>query len=137
MRTISLEQVRVTNADRSRAVDRLVHALSEGSLTMTEFEQRTEAALAARTRGELADLIVDLPNDFTGTAPPPNQPGLPASRVQSLHALTAVWLLLSVVIAIGWAVLGLVTGHLGGPWPLWAIGPTGAVVSTLWLAATR
>ncbi len=43
---------------------RLRRALGEGRLTLTEFEERTTAAYAARTRGELADLTADRPRDL-------------------------------------------------------------------------
>nr|WP_204263697.1 DUF1707 domain-containing protein [Geodermatophilus normandii] len=37
--------------------------LAEGRLDVTEFDERVRAAYAARTLGELADLIADLPPD--------------------------------------------------------------------------
>ncbi len=56
--------VRVSDVERERVVTRLRRALGEGRLTLTEFEERTTAAYAARTRGELADLTADLPRDL-------------------------------------------------------------------------
>lgn len=43
---------------------RLERALRDGRLTIVEFDERTRAAYAARTRGELDDLTEDLPPDL-------------------------------------------------------------------------
>jgi primosomal protein N'' len=55
--------VRASDAERDATLDRLSEAAGEGRLTMEEFSQRMEAASSARTRGELARLVADLPPD--------------------------------------------------------------------------
>ncbi len=55
---------RASDADRERVADRLRRALDEGRLTVTEFDERTRAAYAARTYGELDELTTDLPEDL-------------------------------------------------------------------------
>ena len=57
--------VRASDADRDRVVDTLRVAVGDGRLTADEFGERMEAALSARTLGELAVLTADL---VTGTA---------------------------------------------------------------------
>lgn len=57
--------VRASDVDRDQTVEALAAASAEGRLTLEEYSQRSEAALVARTRGELISLTVDLP------APPP------------------------------------------------------------------
>jgi len=52
---------RASHADRDRAVDVLRVAAGDGLLTPDELDQRLEAALTARTLGELAALTADLP----------------------------------------------------------------------------
>jgi Domain of unknown function (DUF1707) len=52
--------MRASDADRDRVVDVLRAAAGEGRLTTEEFGQRVEAALSARTIGELAALTADL-----------------------------------------------------------------------------
>jgi hypothetical protein len=54
-------QLRASHADRDRAVDVLRLAAGEGRLSVDELETRLEAALSARTMGELAALTSDLP----------------------------------------------------------------------------
>jgi hypothetical protein len=38
--------------------------LRDGRLTIVEFDERVQAAYAARTRGDLEDLTEDLPPDL-------------------------------------------------------------------------
>ncbi|MFJ9842502.1 DUF1707 domain-containing protein [Kitasatospora sp. NPDC101155] len=57
----SQPEMRASHADRDRVVDLLSGAAGEGRLTADELDQRLEAALSARTVGELAELTADLP----------------------------------------------------------------------------
>lgn len=54
---------RASDAERQAVVRRLERALRDGRLTILEFDERTRAAYAARTRGELDELTEDLPPD--------------------------------------------------------------------------
>jgi hypothetical protein len=56
--------LRVSNAERQAVVRRLERALREGRLTITEFDERVQAAYAAHTRADLEDLTEDLPPDL-------------------------------------------------------------------------
>jgi hypothetical protein len=53
--------LRVSDADRDRAVAELSEHFEAGRLTTEELEERTGRALRARTERELADLFADLP----------------------------------------------------------------------------
>ncbi|MEU8866806.1 DUF1707 SHOCT-like domain-containing protein [Streptomyces umbrinus] len=53
--------LRASHADRDRVVDVLRIAAGDGLLTADELDERLEAALSARTLGELATLTADLP----------------------------------------------------------------------------
>ncbi|MBC9711140.1 DUF1707 domain-containing protein [Streptomyces sp. TRM66268-LWL] len=53
--------LRASHADRDRVVDVLRIAAGDGLLTSDELDERVEAALSARTLGELAPLTADLP----------------------------------------------------------------------------
>ncbi|MFJ6381647.1 DUF1707 domain-containing protein [Kitasatospora sp. NPDC092039] len=53
--------MRASHEDRDRVVELLGVAAGDGRLTSDELDQRVEAALSARTVGELADLTADLP----------------------------------------------------------------------------
>jgi hypothetical protein len=53
--------LRAGDADRDRTVDLLRTAVVEGRLTLEEFGERVGSAHLARTEGELATLVADLP----------------------------------------------------------------------------
>jgi Domain of unknown function (DUF1707) len=72
--------IRVSDAGRDAAVERLSAATGDGRLTLEEFSQRMERATAARTRADLDRLVADLPADAaaagsavtSGTSAPPS-----------------------------------------------------------------
>jgi len=53
--------MRVSDADRDRALSELGQAFQVGRITADEFDQRSGQALAARTGKELTALLADLP----------------------------------------------------------------------------
>jgi hypothetical protein len=55
--------LRVSDADRDRAIARLSEHFQAGRLTSEEFEERSRAALRTRTERELRILFADLPQD--------------------------------------------------------------------------
>jgi Domain of unknown function (DUF1707) len=55
------DDLRATHDDRNRAVEALRVAAGDGRLTLEELDERVGAALTARTYGELARLVSDLP----------------------------------------------------------------------------
>jgi Flp pilus assembly protein TadB len=57
------ELLRASDADRDAVIDRLGEAAGEGRLEADELEQRLDGALRARTYGELAELLTDLPGE--------------------------------------------------------------------------
>jgi hypothetical protein len=70
--------LRVSDADRDRAIAELSEHFQAGRLTTEELEDRTGRALQACTAGELAELFTDLPRRqaaMTGTAPTPARAG--------------------------------------------------------------
>jgi len=56
-----LPELRASHEDRDRVVDTLRTAGGDGRLTAEELDARVERALSARTQGELAALVDDLP----------------------------------------------------------------------------
>jgi hypothetical protein len=65
-----------SHADRERAVDVLRAGYAEGRLEQPEFETRVARAYAARTVGELALLVADLPQGPV----PQSAPATPVPR---------------------------------------------------------
>jgi hypothetical protein len=70
--------LRASHVDRDRAVELLRVAAGDGRLTAEELDERLEAALTARTCGELAALTTDLP------AIPDSAPGTPVPEPKDL-----------------------------------------------------
>ena len=56
-----MDEIRVGDAERSDALDRLGTLFADGYLDVGDFEERTGQAAVARTRGELSMLFDDLP----------------------------------------------------------------------------
>jgi hypothetical protein len=55
------DHIRASDLDRDAVVETLRDAFSEGRLTLEEFQDRTTAAYASRTWGDLRELTTDLP----------------------------------------------------------------------------
>lgn len=55
------DELRIGNQERERAVHLLHEAVGAGYLDLQEFDERSRAAYAARTRGELRVVLADLP----------------------------------------------------------------------------
>jgi hypothetical protein len=68
----SPDQLRASHEDRDRVAEMLRVAAGDGRLTAEELDERLEAALTARTYGQLAALVKDLParGAAAGAAPP-------------------------------------------------------------------
>jgi hypothetical protein len=98
--------MRVSDADRDRAIAELSEHYQAGRLTTEELEDRTGRALAARTSADLAALFTDLPRrqgPVTSSAP-----SIPASPGRSWPARVPV---VPVAILAVVAVLALLGGH--------------------------
>jgi len=54
--------LRVSDAEREHVAGLLQKAVGRGLITLDEFTERTDRALAARTRGDLNSVLIDLPD---------------------------------------------------------------------------
>ena len=100
------DSLRASDADRDAVTDRLGDAAGEGRLEPDELEQRVEAALRARTYGELARLVADLPG---GAEVPWRRSGRSLGRTAAVATavLAAALLALAVVALVVLAVLAI------------------------------
>jgi hypothetical protein len=69
-----MDPLRISDDDREAAVRALGEQYAEGRLTKDEFDERSDAAWSARTRGDLGPLFEDLP------VRTPAQPAFAAGR---------------------------------------------------------
>jgi DUF1707 SHOCT-like domain len=83
--------LRAADADRERIAERLRTGHTEGRLDLAEFQQRLERGYAAKTLGELDELVSDLPASDERPAVRRTGPGWrPAALVPILIALILV-----------------------------------------------
>ncbi|MEV4638275.1 DUF1707 domain-containing protein [Actinoplanes sp. NPDC049548] len=128
------DEMRAADADRQAVADQLRVALEEGRLELHEYDERLQRAYAAKTYGDLAGLLTDLP---AATVPAPRPaPDAALLVTASDGELTRRWLaevwgswvsVVGITVAI-WAVTCLATGGLTYFWPVWVAGPWGLVL---------
>jgi hypothetical protein len=108
MSTYPSGALRVSDADRDRAISELSEHFQAGRLTVEELDDRTGRALAARTAQELADLFTDLPRQ---KPPVTSAVSAPAGTGAFLPArMPAVPIVILAVVVLG----SLFSGHHGG-----------------------
>jgi len=67
----AVNEMRASDADRDRYAAVLQDAYAQGRLTRAEYDERLDAALSAKTYGELEPLVADLPADNLPVLKPP------------------------------------------------------------------
>lgn len=106
--TTNQAAIRASDHDRDAVVQQLEEQTAQGRLTVAEFQERVDAALTARTWGELAeltnDLPVDLPTPFhsTSSASAASSPGAGRAR-NACHWACLLPFLLAVVVGVAGA----------------------------------
>jgi len=137
--------IRASDADRDRTASLLREHHAADRLTSEEFSERLDRAFAAKTVGEIDKLLADLPGIDLYRLPDsaltrqPRQSQVarrhPGRRSNGWRAAWGVWFTASLVCFVIW---GLTTAP-GYVWPLWVVGPWGAVMAGSWLttAAVR
>jgi hypothetical protein len=142
--------LRAADADREAVAATLGEHMAAGRLTVAEYDERLARVYAAKTYGELDELTADLPAAPTpSTAPattraPVDAPApsdvSPAPRPAPVagwgggwsggwddgHGWRA-WAGTSVIVLAIWLITG-IAGSFGYFWPIWVIGPWGAVL---------
>ncbi len=142
---MSNPRIRASDADRDRTAALLREHLAAGRLTAEEFNDRLDRTYAARTLGELDDILMDLPaidlyqlpdaslhrRRPSGGYPLPwlMAPGAVSRLSPQWKAAWGSWLSVSLVCFVVW----LLSGHPGNLWFLWVAGPWGALMLGRWL----
>ncbi len=142
--------LRAADADRAAVAAQLGEHMSAGRLTVAEYDERLARAYAARTYGELQELTADLPPTprpaGAGTSPTPGTDAAPRDPSPTpaqgpgpwawggpcawngVHSSWRAWLSTAVIVLAVWAVTSVATGGFVYFWPIWVIGPWGAVL---------
>jgi hypothetical protein len=129
--------LRAADADRAVVADVLGRHMAAGRLTVAEYEERLTRAYAARTYGDLAELTTDLPD----AAPAPAASGATvategASPVRwGAHGWHGAdpgdwrsWASTAAIVLAIWATTSLISWEFLYFWPIWVIGPWGAIL---------
>ena len=127
--------LRAADADRAAVAAQLGEQMSAGRLSVEEYDERLARAYAARTYGELEALTADLPRPV----PQPPAPARAAPRAghvpacgwsggPSREAAWRNWAVTAVIVLSVWIATSIGSGDLQYPWPIWVIGPWGAVL---------
>jgi len=139
-------KTRASDADRDRAAAALRDHLAAGRLTIEEFDQRLDQAYAAKTLGDLEEVMTDLPGTDLGQLPDasvdragaspldrrrlpgPIEPG-PGRFSPAWRATWGSWLAISLLFFVVW----LASGASGGLWFLWVPLALGALLLGRWI----
>lgn len=139
--------IRASDADRDRAAATLREHLAAGRLTIEEFDERLDKVYAAKTLGELAEVMTDLPatdleqlpsNSLDRSAAEPRLPGRRSSPSieaaqgrfsPAWRAAWGSWLAISLFLVVIW----LASGAGGGLWFLWVALALGALLLGRWI----
>lgn len=139
--------IRASDQDRDRTANMLREHHAVGRLDADEFNERLDKTFAAKTMGDLEALTADLPAVDPYPLPTSTMArhysggtGLPASSVlgamsraegrfsPAWQAAWGSWLGTALLMIVIWALTG-----AGYPWPLWVIGPWGAILAGRWI----
>ncbi|WFE26932.1 DUF1707 domain-containing protein [Solwaraspora sp. WMMD791] len=96
--------LRASDADRERVVRSLERHTSAGRLSLDEHADRVERTMHARTHGELAAVLADLPAEPDGSEAEPAGSGQTGSEP---HQLLVAFLVAGLALVVLTALLGL------------------------------
>jgi hypothetical protein len=116
--------MRISDADRAAAAERLRIAVDEGRLDLTEYDARLRSAYAATTYGELEPITADLP---PVTVPAVKEPAAVADRRKWLNEWRE-WAGGAVIMIAIWGTTSLVSGSMHAFWPAIPLGIWAAVL---------
>ncbi|QIS14621.1 DUF1707 SHOCT-like domain-containing protein [Nocardia arthritidis] len=113
---------RASDAERERVVRLLGRHMADGRIDLAEYDQRVARVYATATREELSVVLSDLPRLKDSVAQR-------NSRVPIWQRIEGgSWLGVSVLVLVIWGAISLGVGSLTYFWPMWVIGPWGAVL---------
>jgi hypothetical protein len=126
--------LRAADTDRAAVAAALGRALSDGRLTVEEYDERLAKAYAAKTYGELDQLTTDLPRSGPAPAaaeaprPAPSGSCPPAGWSRGRRSVWASWLTTAIIVTGIWLATSISNGRPDHFWPIWVIVPWGAVL---------
>jgi hypothetical protein len=110
-----MSEIRASDQERERTVEALRRHAAAGRIDSAELEERLGLALAAKTQGDLAQIVEDLPAERAERprpAPVRRHRGACGSFGKSPQGMVAI----SVLLVAIWALTG--AGYF---WPMWPL----------------
>lgn len=119
--------MRAGDGDRERVAAQLKHALDEGRLDLSEYDERLQKVYSAKTYGDLNGLLDDLP----GTVPPQHSQvqayqapaSAPAVAPEEPRQHPLAWLGPTFGAFLVCTFIWLITSPGGYFWPVWTLIP--------------
>ena len=132
------DYVRASDEEREAVASLLSESTAAGRLDLSELDSRLTAVYTVKTRGELRELVADLPSGQTAPTPPrPDAVEAPAtSTPEPTHAAPSgsrlapysSWLFTGVICLVIWGVTSVAAGSVLYFWPVWVIVPWGLML---------
>jgi hypothetical protein len=130
--------IRASDADRDRAASLLREHHAAGRLTPEEFSERLDRVFAARTVGDIDSEMHDLPSIDLYRLPEaeltrqPQQQTRRRRHADAWRVAWGSWFSCALLLFVIWALSG-----MGYPWPLWVVGPWGAIMLGRWVTGSH
>ena len=93
-----MDTLRLSDADREAAVQRLGEQYAVGRLTKDEFDERSDAVWSAKTGGDLAPIFDDLPR--AGTTTPARSSAGQRGRARRVPFLPMLFVLVGIAVIL-------------------------------------
>lgn len=139
------EDLRAADVDRQFVAERLKSALDEGRLDLHEYDERLQNVYAAKTYGDLDQVLADLPGftpiSHSQVVPSPADNRYPTAVAREelegkplrnmpkwLIGVWSAWLVAVSVNVVIWLLVSLSSGEFVYFWPMWVAGPWGALL---------
>ncbi|WP_280416406.1 DUF1707 SHOCT-like domain-containing protein [Nocardia carnea] len=121
--------IRASDAERDRFVRELGRHLADGRLDLAEYDERVAQVYRSATREELQGVLADLPELKPAPGTDASAPRLHSRFPIWQRIEGSAWLGVSVLVLVIWAAISLGVGAFTYFWPIWVIGPWGAVLA--------
>ncbi|MEU6859732.1 DUF1707 domain-containing protein [Glycomyces sp. NPDC046736] len=136
-------KLRISNADREKAIEQLQAALDQGRIDLAEFDDRTRSAYEAKTNAELDLIFDDLPGgrpkvgevepvreeqpergpghgEATAHGGPHGDSGRGAAWIHETPALRGL-VVVGGICTLIWLATSISSGSFDNFWPIWPI----------------
>jgi len=119
---------RASDAERERVIAALGRHMAEGRIDAVEYDERAARVYETTMREDLTVVLSDLPalpeSSSNATKAREARPRVPIwQRIEG-----GAWLSVGVIVLVIWGAISLAAGEFTYPWPIWVIGPWGAVL---------